>query len=100
MKDSWLRCTITPGQFSCEYAVEAVSHSGQGFSLFVCDHDLEMTGPIVSGVRTLGWMRVNILKTKKNLALVQLPQSTLENGDTVTVDCSLLRAGSECPETV
>ena len=87
--EAWLPCTVTPGQFSCEYAVQGRTSSGLSFSLFAFEFDLElphrrsdMNLPIA------GQIRVQILETRDSLALVRLPQSTLENGDTVTVNRS------------
>lgn len=100
MKDAWLRCTITPGQFSCEYSVEAREFSGKGFSLFACDHDLKLprVDPALSGRPVTGFIRVTVIKTDKSRAMVQLPQSTMENGDMVTVSLSDLQINANCAE--
>lgn len=81
----WLRCVITPGQFDEEYAVEAQTHNGTGFSLFAGAEDLECKSYPTGADRTHAWLRVRELKRRGDLVLVQLPQSTLENGNTVTV---------------
>lgn len=99
MSNAWLRCMITPGQFSCEYAVEGQTFAGEGFSLFACDYDLKFPANQPAGGRVQGWIRVTVVKTAGSRALVQLPKSTMENGDTVTVDCNNLKTDTPCLET-
>jgi hypothetical protein len=91
MKEAWLNCTITPGQFSCEYAVEGVTHTGEGFSLFACDYDLEFRCAPAGAERINGFVRVEVIDEQGNLALIRLPQRTMENGETVTVNRRDLR---------
>lgn len=85
MKETWLRCWISPGQFSVEYAVSGEMFNGTGFSLFASEDDVEFDTPPFEGQRVPGWIRVQILDSKPGLLLVCLPQQTLENGQTVTV---------------
>lgn len=100
MSDAWLRCMITPGQFSCEYSIEGTAFNGEGFSLFACDYDLKFpqNSVVATGRPLSGWIRVKIAKSDKSRALVQLPNSTMENGDMVTVNCSNLEASADCME--
>ena len=100
MKDAWLSCMITPGQFSCEYAVEGVMHNSEGFSLFACDYNLTFRSAPTIGERVQGWIQVEVLQTSASLALVRLPQSTMENGDVVTVNLRDLTNAPSCVETV
>ncbi|MBX3436261.1 MAG: hypothetical protein KF861_02140 [Planctomycetaceae bacterium] len=98
MKDTWLRCNVSPGQFSGEYAVSGETHSGEGFSLFVCEDDIECRRFPVGDERVTGQMRVEILAEKGTLALVRLPRQSMENGETITVnrnDLQLHRAKQE-----
>ena len=91
--EMWLNCTITPGQFSGEYAVEGQLHNGVGFSLFASNEDLECRAFPTGADREAAFIRVQVLDQRDGLALVQLPQQTLENGNTVTVRTSQLRKG-------
>jgi hypothetical protein len=100
MADAWLRCMITPGQFSCEYSVEGKLYGGEGFSLFACDYDLKIPSSQCTTGRTPGLIRVQVLKSVGSRAMVQLPKSTMENGDIVTVDVSDLKTTVECAEPV
>lgn len=86
MKSYWLKCTISPGQFSGEFVVEAKDFQGHGFSLFVPDSVVEYDDE--RGGR--GWMQVDVMGTEGDLALVRLPRAPLENGPTVTVRTSEL----------
>src|SRR4051812_49266617 len=84
-EQTWLRCTITPGQFTGEYAAEGTSHNGTGFSLFVGDEHLECRSFPVGADRASALLEVRVLEKGRGLALIELPVQTLENGKTVTV---------------
>ena len=92
MKEAWLNCIITPGQFSCEFAVEGKEHNGTPFSLFACEWDLKFRSAPTGMERTQGAIRVEVMQTSGTLALVRLPQATMENGDAVTVHIGELTA--------
>jgi len=85
MKETWLSCWISPGQFSVEYAVEGEAYNGTGFSLFASEEDVECDSLPLEGQRVPGWIRVKVLAADSGTVLVNLPQRTLENGQTVTV---------------
>lgn len=85
MKETWLSCWISPGQFSVEYAVSGETYNGVGFSLFASEDDVECDTPPFEGQRVQGWIRVKVLASEAGLLLVNLPQQTLENGQSVTV---------------
>src|SRR4051812_47907446 len=93
---AWLRCTITPGQFSDEYAVSAVDHRGAGFSLFAPGSSIRFkSAPVLNEGPIDGEIRVAILDRKDALRLVRLPARTMENGDSITVLASQLLPDSE-----
>lgn len=86
MTETWLRCVITPGQFTGEYAVEGETSSSEGFSLFADESDLDCREFPTGSDRVPAWLRVDEIDRRGSLALVKLPRHTMENGDTVTVN--------------
>src|SRR5690349_4958850 len=80
-----LRCEIYPGQFSAEFAVVVTSSSGRQFSLFSDKNDLRYDEPQTEEQPVNGWIAVEVVKCENNLCLVRLPQTTLENGQFITV---------------
>jgi hypothetical protein len=80
-----LRCEVYPGQFSTEYTVLVRASTGKQYSLFApqqvveCDAAVSEEGPVN------GWIEVRIVDVKNGVALVQLPQSTLEDGQFLPV---------------
>ena len=82
---AWLCCTISPGQFSGEYAVEGEMFDGEGFSLFANEEHLECKRFPLESERASAWIQVQVLEQDRGLMLVRLPSQTLENGQTVTV---------------
>ena len=85
MSTGLLKCKISPGQFTNEYAVSGEMFDGEGFSLFACKEDLQCSEFPEGKTTVPGWIRVQILDEEEGLMLVRLPQRALENGDTVTV---------------
>lgn len=80
-----LRCQVSLGQFSSEYVVVVQSSAGREFSLFA-DRDMLSVNRTPTDEETVdGWIVVEILEEKGSVALVKLPQSTLENGPFLTV---------------
>lgn len=92
VKTTLLRCSISPGQFTAEFAVGGTLHDGTGFSLFAEDADVEMPTAVSSGTPVSGWLRVDVLHEHGDLVLSRLPQLTLENGRVVTVRRDQLRS--------
>jgi hypothetical protein len=82
-KKMWLRCEISPGQFSQERAVSGDTFDGEGFSLFAPLEWIRVDD--ASHDRSSGHIAVQILEVEGELALVRLPGHTLENGTTITV---------------
>jgi len=83
--NEWLNCSIYPGQFSDEYAVQGKLFDGRDFSLFATRGDLEFEGDPTWDQPVQGLIRIRTLDQKDDLLLVALPQTTLENGRTITV---------------
>ena len=88
----WLRCQVYPGQFSVEYAVVVRQSDDREVSLFAPQEfvDCEQTPTFDRPV--LGWIKVVLVEQAGELALLQLPRSTLENGQYITVRKDQLKA--------
>src|SRR4051794_3966878 len=86
-----LRCIVSPGQFSSEYAVVVQSFNGRSFSLFASRSDVECEQPPTEDQSVDGWLLVEIIGRSANHYLVRLPQSTLENGQHISVSLSQLK---------
>lgn len=88
MMDHWLHCTVSPGQFTGEYVVEARDFRGEMFSLFVPEEFVDYTSEPTQGSGVRGFLHVERLEESGDLVLVRLPRAPLENGSTVTVKTS------------
>ncbi len=86
----WLKCVITPGQFTGEYAVQGEAFNGDGFSLFAAEEDLSCRAFPTGDQQTNAALRVRVLEEEGDLRLIQLPQQTLENGQLLTVKADQL----------
>lgn len=80
----WLKCEVSAGMFTTEYAVTATQYDGRSFSLFASEEDVQVdfqpdSDPVP------GLLRVTLIETKNDLVLVALPQHSLEAGSRVTV---------------
>jgi hypothetical protein len=89
--DTWLRCTLSPGQFSSELAAVVRSAHGREFSLFAPKSELTYLEPPAENRPVEGWLRVSLVAREKNLYVVRLPQTTLENGQYITVSAGCLK---------
>jgi hypothetical protein len=87
----WLRCKVSPGQFSGERVVSATDFQRSVFSLFVPDEYVQFEGQLTEGQTGDGWVLVEVLGRRDDLALVRLPRQPLENGQTVTVPIAALQ---------
>ena len=87
----WLECTITPGQFSGEYAVQGNLFDVTGFSLFAPEKDLEFTEKPTADKPVKGLIRIVPGAQKEDLVMVSLPRPTFENGRTITIKKEQLR---------
>jgi hypothetical protein len=90
--EKWLDCTISPGQFTGEFAVQGKMFDATEFSLFAPKEDLKFTGEPSWDKPVRGFIRVIPGPRKDNLLLVTLPQPTFENGRTITVKADQIRA--------
>ena len=83
--EHWLRCQVYPGQFSVEYAVVVRQSDEKEVSFFAplelvdCEQAPTFDRPVP------GWIKVVLVKQQGDLVLLQLPRSTLENGQYITV---------------
>jgi hypothetical protein len=86
-----LICTITPGQFSDEFAVTGRQSNGTLFSLFAPEDSVRCDQRPVEGQSGAAELRVTLCRQAGELAVVRLPQQSLEGGYFVTVAVSLLK---------
>lgn len=91
----WLDCSISPGQFTGEFAVQGKLFDNTGFSLFAQKDDLRFKEDPTSEKPVQGSLRVVPLDQKDNLILVALPRPTLENGQSVTVRAENVKESPE-----
>ncbi len=89
--ETWLRCKVTPGQFSNEYAVQGERFDGRGFSLFAWERDVDTDFTTSKDVPAGAWLRVEVLDQSNDKVLVRLPSPCFENGDTVSVQAAQLK---------
>ena|SRR5258708_854737 len=85
MTETKLRGMAYPGQFPSELIVIVQSHNGRSYSLFSSRSDVTLDMPPSEGNPVDCLLRVHIVKRDRELFLVRLPQSTLENGQFITV---------------
>ncbi len=90
-----LRCKLYPGQFSTEYAVVVEAFDGRRLSLFASHDDVETEGEPTESNPTDGWLNVRVVDRQGGIFLVRLPQSTIENGQHISVRQDQLRHASE-----
>lgn len=88
--EMWLRCLVSVGQFSDEYAVGGETFDGEGFSLFAPIEFIVVNRHAGEQKRLPGWVRVAEIDREGELVLVRLPRQTLGNGATITVSASEL----------
>ena len=75
-----LKCTVTTGQFTGEYAVSATQADGSPFSLFVDEDSVDRDNGTGEG-----WVSVDLISRKGDNALIRLPAQSLEGSQFVTV---------------
>jgi len=83
--ERWLECTIWPGQFTGEYAVQGKLFDGTEFSMFAEKDDLRLRQEPTEDNPVSGWIRIVPGPRKDDLLLVSLPKPTFENGQIITV---------------
>lgn len=89
--EKWLDCTISPGQFTGEFAVQGKMFDATEFSLFAPEEDLKFNGEPSWDKPVQGFIRIILGPQKDDLLLVTLPQPTFENGRTITVKVEQVR---------
>ena len=89
--EKWLDCTISPGQFTGEYAVQGKLFDNTGFSLFAEENDLKFDKKPTEEKSVKGSIRIMVGPKKGDLVLVTLPKPSFENGQTITVKANQLR---------
>ncbi|MCK9570493.1 hypothetical protein M0R72_16215 [Candidatus Pacearchaeota archaeon] len=97
---AWLKCRVSPGQFTNECAIRVTDSQGGRLSTFVPMKDVVF--PRVSASDSIvssdgGLVKVEILDRSNGLALIKLPNSALETDQqTVTVVSSeIVELGNE-----
>ena len=88
--ETWLKCKVSPGQFSIEYAVQVEAFDGRRVSLFAPTDEVDTDKQPTGSSPVDGRIRVTVEAKKDDLLLVRLPRQTLENGQHVTVRSSQL----------
>ena len=83
--EKWLECTISPGQFTGEFAVQGKMFDATEFSLFAPKEDLKFSGEPSWDKPVQGFIRVAHGASEGDLLLVSLPRPTFENGRVITV---------------
>jgi hypothetical protein len=86
--NNWLKCNISLGQFSDEYAVSGVLFDNSTFSLFADKEDLKFEREPTQDESTEGWIKIFSGERQNDLVLVTLPKPTLGNGRFITVTAS------------
>jgi len=89
--EKWLDCRISPGQFDGEFAVHGELFDNSEFSLFAQSKDLKFKEKPTPKKPVKGELRVIPLDQKDDRVLVALPQTTFENGRTITVKKSQVK---------
>lgn len=90
-RGKWLDCTISEGQFTGEFAVQAEMFDSTVFSLFARREDLRFSEEPTGDKHVEGSIRVMPLDQKGELMLIGLPRPTFENGRTITVKKSQVK---------
>jgi len=89
--EKWLDCTISPGQFTGEFAIQGKLFDGTGFSMFAEKDDVKFEEEPTWDKHIEGWIRIVLGPRKDDLLLVTLPHPTFENGQTITVKAEQVR---------
>lgn len=85
----WLHCEAIAGQFPTEAAIRGKDYSGEEFSLFVPVRHVRSSKSL-GDEWVLGEVRVEVLDSRDDFFLIELPGQTLSNGRTITVRKSQL----------
>ncbi len=88
---TWLKCKVSPGQFSVEYAVQGETFDGSGFSLFAPSGAVELERQPPNGEPVDGFLRVEVQHRDGQLCLVRLPAQVIGFNEYVTVRANQLQ---------
>ncbi len=83
--ETWLRCSISLGQFSGEFAVTGEQADGSTFSFFAPANQVRIQKRPEKGEAVEGWVRVQLWENGGDKAVVRLPRESFEKGRYVTV---------------
>jgi len=89
--ENWLDCTISPGQFTGEFAVQGEMFDNTVFSLFAPEEDLQFSEEPTWDKPVKGLIRIVLGPQKDDLVLVALPRPSFENGQEITVKRSQVK---------
>ena len=92
MEKAKIRCEVSPGQFSSEYAVAGRDSGGEMFSLFA------PAGMVEKIDDRVGWLDVKVYEVNCTKAVVQLPRESFEQGRFVTVPLSQFKTQPQTTE--
>lgn len=93
MFQEWLDCTISPGQFTGEFAIRGKMFDGTEFSLFSPKEYLEFEGEPSKDKSVNGRIRVRVIigQQEDDLIMINLPRPTFENGQVITVKAEQIK---------
>lgn len=94
--DNLLRCTISPGQFSCEFGVELYAYDGTGHGMFAFKENVDYDSEPGENERVPAWLHVKVLRYRDDVCLVLLPQKTFDFRDTIAVRADQLKHAVVC----
>ena len=94
--DVWLQCEVSAGQFPTEAAIRGKDCRGEEFALFVPIRFVRSTAALGNDWIS-GDVQVEVLDSRDDLSLIELPGQTLTNGRTITVHKRQLR-GDHCAQ--
>lgn len=94
--ESWLlRCNVSPGVWTDEFAVSCSTAGGQMLSFFIPQNMVHVPSESTDWSKPVeGWIPVNILDAKGDVSLISLPFEPIESSSsrTVTVRSNQLKA--------
>lgn len=79
----YLKCKVSRGQFSDEFAIRGVSHDGVEFSLFAWGGDV-IRSTTEEGEHT-GWVLVEVMAREAHRTMIKLPGLRLDGDYIATV---------------
>ena len=100
MTHMWLRCTVTPGQFSSEFAVSGERSDGTGFSLFAPRELVRPSHEPTHDHPAEALLRVDTWDRKGDLVLVRLPSPNFNGPQMIYVRTSQLDGNALPPSPV